>query len=363
MHNFHVSGHERTVPHADFQQLMRNHNVVGVNMFGCASNAFKFAYQSYKTIFMNNINDHARQNVKKFLWCYLKANHPSYTKNQRKDFVKTFIAYLFDNKAPTNIPRACLLEFYFIVCQPSIDGIQPDDDIVNYMKNLFRGAERNNTFYRFVPHFIRMQHYIEDINIKNQENENASKKEKEQMRNFVVIPQYNWHRKHITINDNECLMSIANSLIPWGSPKWTRNDFNQVWDHIFNFGNSIRIQRSMGFNQLITTDGESVSVHFIKDPNMPADVTQTKQKHIGGNNDLKKTAITDAERNKFNNNEYDKIIGLDPGYKEMVAGCSINTSDLSESNIKVHSRVVRANTNWYQRKQKQRRITGKVAIV
>lgn len=34
-------------------------DLMSVNMFGCASNAFKVAYHVYKTVFMNNINQYA----------------------------------------------------------------------------------------------------------------------------------------------------------------------------------------------------------------------------------------------------------------------------------------------------------------
>lgn len=357
----HVSGREQNVPDQHFRELMERFNVMRVNMFGSASNAFKYAYHDYKTLFMNNINQHARGNLKKFLWCYLKKNHPSYNRHERKNFIKNCIGFFFDNKTAVNIPRDSLIDFYHHIFYPSIQFLGPDDDIIAHMQGKLKGAENNATFYQFVPHMLRMQHYIETVNFENMENENASELQKQQMRSFVVVPQYNWQKKHIRI-DNECLLKIVNALIPTGEQKWQRGEYDELWNQIFDFKRSIKFQKGMLFNQFIVTDSVSVSIHFIKDRNAPIVLTQTKQRYIHQEKEVVQTTITDEIRNKYTNDEYDKIIGLDPGYKEMVAGCSLNLHDSTEQNIKMSSKHVRASTNWWQRKQKQRKITGNVII-
>lgn len=134
------------------------------------------------------------------------------------------------------------------------------------------------------------------------------------------MPQHDYQTKHITI-DSEDIQKIYNFFRNRGE-KIIPADVDSVWQNCLNF-DKIHKTDAMRFDRWITTNGESVSVHFIKidtiTENSLAPSKPKKSQGISLRAKRKKQPppVTNIIPQEVKDvlPKIDKFIGLDPGYK------------------------------------------------
>ncbi len=172
----------------------------------------------------NNVILHARKRVKRFFICELKTQ--TYVNDPTEDCVE----FLFDCFATVHPPRQLIIAFFKQIISPSSRLYINDAAVFNGMKGIMRTALDALTWYRHVPHFIRIQRKLERYN---------SGHTNDQIKSFIVIPQYKWNSKHILIDD-EGLIAILNNSRPTGQ-KLVRSDCERAWMDNFNFEVEVEI--------------------------------------------------------------------------------------------------------------------------
>lgn len=253
-------------------------------------NIFKHMYQQFRTNFKNNIVMHTKKRIAHFLKCIKYRQNPvpqdinaTEKKQHRKEnntAVYKTTRFLFDGTV--EFDNALLNEFERIL-RPNIDNLC----------GMFNELEKD--WFKFLPMFFRLQRHIfaEQINGST-------------VRNFVIVPQTTFQRRHIHI-DTTSLYSILMELnriemktktkrMPTSYYTGTPGKSSKLWAKIID-ENSINTQHKH-FKHSIFTDG--VSISFCCEKTI---VVQSDEEYLA------------KCKKKLDDGEFDDFGGYDPGFR------------------------------------------------
>lgn len=294
-------------------------------------NIFKHMYQQYRVNFKNNIVVHAKKRITKFLMQEMYRLNPvppdidaAAKKVHRKEnntAVYKTTCFLFDGTVEFNGP---LLNEFETILQPNSDNVC----------GLFYDIEQD--WFKLLPLFFRLQRHIF-----------AQQQSGHNIRNFVIVPQTSFQRRHIHIDTSSLYriftrldliqMKTKTKKIPMSDYTKTSKQCWKLWSEIFD--EKEVNTRDKKFDNSISTDGLAMSICCQKSVLKKSD--EEKRKEC---------------KQKLDNGDFDDLAGGDPGKRLVLGGVVRNISTGKERNIRVK------NGKFYRYSREHRRNRAKKRI-
>lgn len=304
-------------------------------------NTFKHQYQQFHTNFKNNICMHARKRIAdlfkriKYQQSPVPQNISVMKKKEHRKANNTAvyhtIRFLFDGTT-TEIDWALINEFERI--------LRPGCSMQN-LCGLFDDLQHD--WFKMLPLFFRLQRYI------------FAQQEAGQIeRDFVVVPQTSFQRRHILI-DTTSLFGIHASLgiVPMRTKKKKAvvKDFTKTpgkyWSEVLNYEALKTLDTNSNgekkFDYTIFSDGLAMSLCC--------------QKTI---------AVQDDEYNlrkcqrKYKEGTFTQLSGLDPGKRLVLGGIVRNISTKAERNVRVWNKKFYRYTRYNRRNKAKKRLDNEL---
>lgn len=309
---------------SQYYELRRRYNIT--ETFAPSNNIMEASITTYKTVFMNNIQVHTGNRLKKYFL------HRSKDFDVKEEITWTdiydtisFLFYEKSEKEPNLYLIAAMMEDFGKIY--TFYDIKSKTDYIKSFEFLFKLQQYN------------------DMN---------------ELKNFKLIPQFKVKRHHIQI-DTKSLYYILkkNKLINCPNEHIFRDHKDLRWRELFNI-NKVET-KTRKFRYSIKTDGVSVSISIAK-PQIIKTNPEPKAKKSKINND---SISSDAKLKEIRSNadKYDKFIGLDPGLRLMVGGIS-KTREQLETNkgelIKLKSTKFHHEAGFPRRRHKLYKLTNEV---
>lgn len=253
-------------------------------------NTFKHMYQQYSTNFKNNIVEHAEKRIGAFLKRIKYRLNPvpqDYNPTEKKQHRKQNNTAVYKTKrflfeGTVEFDNAVLNEFERIL-KPNIKNLCGIFD------------EMKKDWFKFLPMFFRLQRHIfsEQMNGVS-------------VRNFVIVPQTTFQRRHIQIDTTSlyCILGELNRIemktktkrMPMSNYTGTPGKSSKLWAKIID-ENNINTQHKH-FTHSIFTDG--VAISFCCEKTI---VVQSDEEYLA------------KCKKKLDDGEFDDIAGYDPGMR------------------------------------------------
>jgi len=249
--------------------------------------------QQIQTSFNNNLKEHFITRIRRFL-NIMKPDD----KLNKKDFNKIKNLILLDKI--DNVPIQ-----YQNWCKNIKDNYLPKE----YEKCYGYDIKINPEKYLFFT--IKMNEEIEKLNDKIKNNETLTDKEKQYQTKklFQPIPLRNSIIPNYIVIDTNVILSLFGSKGESQMNKKTKKYKNHIWDKIFKTNK--KVMKMTGYEyKTIQTDGIGVSICFQK-----SGKKYKENKSIDDDNDQ---YITDLSKEDLTKCRSKKLIGIDPGKKDLV---------------------------------------------
>lgn len=305
-------------------------------------NVLKYAIDTYRVNFQNNIILHARKRIKLFFRiCGVHAT---------AEEIEHTIKYMFESNSRVQ-PNLNLIHVI-----PNIDEVSntmyPDGNGQNGFERGFFREYVKDFWFESVFIFRSIQVRVYDYQVRCQRDRNLRK-----VKNFTVVPMSSFKRHHVRL-DNEsffCVLKELNIDPKKKSVKKTETGFSRItieqfiknkskyWFEHFNkkkFKSMEKKQKK--FHYQIVSDGVSASILF-------NNKNRSKK--------LKSDDYIDIISEKYSNEEYNLVCGFDPGYKNWLGGVVRDEKNGEEKNIKITSKQFHNKTGKHKRVRKAKRWT------
>lgn len=308
-------------------------NNVNIPVVTGVGQLIKFLYQDFGDRFRSNINKYKYSRVLRFFKCVVSNHYIA----ENKELIDDTMKYLFDPQS-TVMPSQRFLDIYLRTIKPLLPVVAAN---VQNAHEIPRGwFYDHKKWFCHVPEMIRIQWHIRAYNRKIQQNyfKNKDKKVKKQKRqrpihNFTVVPQSTLQRRHVTI-DSEALMGLANTFLRRDSKIVARlQNGNEAqkrinWSRFFDFSTVMKNISQFGLS--ISTNAVDVSV--TKKKQIQAATSKSSNKKNNDNQNI------ESIQRKYQQHEYNRIVGIDTGFKLMAACVGMDLDDNTETNYKYSSK-------------------------
>lgn len=167
----------------------------------------------------------------------------------------------------------------------------------------------------------------------------SCKSSSQQKNTFKLIPLFHHSRMHIRYDS----VALRDMLSRLNITRATDFDANRDWARHFNFK---KLEKGKSeFNYSIQTDGVAISfqMHKLIKKGESEPEQQQREKHV------------EAVRERLLAGKYDSFIGLDPGFRLLVAGVRRTSDHQLDGLIKESSKQYRHDTKQFRRRHKLRK--------
>lgn len=290
------------------------------------NNAFNCLHQRYYDCFFRNIKIHGKNRVKKlFVLWHIEATSRKPNKDESK-VIRTTADFIFNEKCTAN-RNDVLVDRFMQYLPVNMARLNVNSDKAGFMQKMLW----KDNWHRMVPLYLKIQR---DIDVYHQACRFHNVKTK--LSNFAVVPLHCNLMKHIQI-DSATFKHIISHLKLWPADlkkelfKKTDTD-HQLWMTFFNEKVIKRMERRdrKKFKYSFATDSESVSLQFETENVAPPNTVEELE--------AKQKANFKLYGERYKGNEYERIIGLDPGYKLFLSGVVRDDLRNEERLIKISSR-------------------------